>query len=68
MYRVLVNKNIYVTNVTDVTTFQFVAFLSQRIDHRLRSKMDSLKILKVLPRLLIKILVQTTFQLIEIIF
>ena len=61
------NKIINLTNVIDVTTFQFVPFLNQRIAHRLR-KMDSLKILKVLPRLMIKILLQTTFQLIEIIF
>ena len=51
----------------DVTTFQFVPFLSQRIAHRL-CKIDTPKILKVLPRLLIKILLQTNFQLIEIIF
>ena len=51
----------------DVTTFQFVPFLSEWIAHRLR-KMDSPKILKVLPQLLIKALLQTTFQLIEIIF
>ena len=51
---------INVTNVMNVTTFGFVPFLSQRIAHRLR-KMDNLKILKVLPRLLIKILLQATF-------
>ena len=61
------NKIINLTNVMDITTFQFVPFLNQRIAHRLH-KMDSLKILKVLPRLMIKILLQTTFQLIEIIF
>ena len=42
-------------------------FLSQRIAHRL-CKIDNVKILKVLPRLLIEILLQTNFQLIEIIF
>ena len=47
--------------VMDVTTFQFVPILNERIAHRLR-KMDSLKILKVLSRLLIKILLQTTFN------
>ena len=60
-------KIINVTKVMDVTTFRFVPFLSQKIALSL-PKMSSLKILKVPPQLLIKILLKTIFQLIEIIF